>query len=107
VYRCLQEAIHREHYDPNKVANDPILWTNKGYAKPALTLVGRALPKALSKYLPIGHSQLEDSYKARGAKTSPTTEHWRYFFREIHEKYATGDRAVERDDNAFILDAYA
>ena len=107
LYAELAAAIAREKRARESLADEPLLWTPRGYFSPAEVIVGRQAPPFLDVAVPVvrGPESIIRSYAAIGAPSHARDEHWETFFRHFAKQYSGGER-VSNEDRARLLAAY-
>lgn len=107
IYPALVTGLRREGQSKGALRDEPIAWHRGGYHNPSDVLVGALVPSILVDVLPVIRRTDETSmaYVSLGARTTPSNEDWRRFFRELCGDW---DRKTVRGRMAQLLtSAYA
>lgn len=78
---------------------EPILWLNGQYRRPADVLVGATVPRFLDTVLPVlrGVGLLERAFEDLGAVRVPLDRHWAAFFRSFNQPAASNGQPTSGD----------
>lgn len=107
IYPALVASLRREGQPKGALRDEPIVWHRGGYHNASDVLVGATVPPVLADVLPVIRRTDETSmaYVSLGARTVPSDEDWRRFFRELCGDW---DRQVVSGKMAQLLtSAYA
>lgn len=104
IYPALVAGLRREGQPKGALRDESIVWHRDEYHKPSDVLVGAMVPPVLADVLPV-IKRIDDTsmaYVSLGARTVPSEEDWRRFFRELCGDW---DRQVVGGRTAQLLTA--
>ena len=108
LYIALVEALRRERCSTTTHVDDPIIWTEVGYATPSDTLIPTD-PALFRNAVPITRprsTRAAQALRILGCRTRPIQDDWVQIITSITQSTGT-DEVVSRPDRSRLLRAYA
>lgn len=107
IYPELLAALQREG-DAADLADQPILFAGNDWHAPSDVLVGGGHRQIFRRAIPvIDAGALDRVYRALGASSQPSSEHWLRFFQWIDERSNSGLRRLSSEDRRVLRAAYS